>query len=133
MIESSMTVLAVDDDPEDLEIIEEALQSISPGIIFHKLSRGRDILPFLEKLPNFQLPNLIVLDYNIPELTGAEIISLLDENTRYRTIPKVIMSTSNAASHVEACIAAGARQYFVKPSSFKDFNRIVKQMLSICG
>src|SRR4051812_39821099 len=120
----SFTILAVDDDMEDLELIEDAISGLKPMATFKKLFNGKEVLPYLDQLPDNELPCLIILDYNMPEMNGAQVIFQLCKFPRYATIPKIILSTSNAASHIHECMTNGATRYFVKPNNMKDMNRI---------
>lgn len=79
-----------------------------------------------------QLPCLIVLDYNIPEINGAEILEKLQQYHRYATIPKVVWSTSDSHLYRQNSLACGARAYLVKPSSISGIAEIAKEMLRFC-
>lgn len=127
-----LTVLAVDDDAEDLELIEDAIAGAAPAVKFYKLTGSREVLPYLDKLADHELPCLIILDYNMPELTGAQVISQLCQQPRYKAIPKVILSTSNAPAHIKECLENGATRYFVKPDNLKALNQLAEEMLSYC-
>ena len=125
-------ILAVDDDLEDLELIEEAISSLQPAVKFTKLVDGSAVLPYLDKVADDELPCLIILDYNMPEMNGAQVIFQLCRQPRYERIPKVILSTSNAPAHIHECMNNGATKYFVKPDNMKDLRSLSREMLSFC-
>lgn len=91
---------------------------------------------FLEELENTafdKLPQLIILDYNIPELNGAELLRYLKGLSRYEHISKVIWSTSNSDKFKKDCLSLGAQDYILKPSNFTDMTVLAKTFLSFCN
>ncbi|MEP6682533.1 MAG: response regulator [Parafilimonas sp.] len=126
------TILMADDDYEDLELIEEAITAIKPDASLHKVINGKAVIDFLSHQPDNELPCLIVLDYNMPELTGLEVLCLMRKNLRYEKIPKVMLSTSNTPFHVRECIKNGAMEYFVKPTNMTDLIAVAQKMLMYC-
>ena len=126
------TILMADDDPEDLDLIEFAITQIEPDADLHKVNNGKAVIEYLAKQPDNNLPCLIVLDYNMPELTGSQVLTKICEAKRYDHIPKIILSTSNAAAHIHECINNGATEYFVKPSTMAAFTDLAKKMLNYC-
>ena len=127
-----ITILVADDDFEDLELIENAITNIEPDADLHKVTNGKAAIEYLSNQPNNKLPCLIILDYNMPELTGSEVLSLIGKDKRYETIPKVVLSTSNTPFHMVECKSNGATEYFVKPSNMNDLNNLAKRMLNYC-
>lgn len=125
-------ILIGEDDMDDKEIIEEAFGEIDPSVIIHFVNDGKKLLSFLEEKPVDDLPSLIVIDYNMPGLNGAEILRSLDTNSKVKNIPKVIWSTSGANQYKSSCLAFGAYDYLVKPSSMDQLEKIVKYLLSLC-
>lgn len=127
----SVQILIADDDLDDLEMLEEALIDARPGTIIQKAIGGAEAVGLLKNYDDANLPDLIVLDYNMPDISGAEILSYISEQKRYSEIPRVIYSTSNAQRHVADCIQKGATKYFVKPQTKKELDDIANQMLSL--
>ena len=129
---SPLKILIADDDPEDIELMEMAFAEIDPSAVLIKRQTGKEALDYLFKHKDGQLPCLIVLDYNMPELKGSEVLSIINKEEQYEEIPKVILSTSNAPIHVYECMANGATEYFVKPTSLAEINKMAKKMLDYC-
>lgn len=125
-------ILIGEDDMDDKEILEEAFAEIDPSVIVHFVNNGKKLLSFLEEETVCNLPSLIVIDYNMPGLNGAEILKSLDANTKVKNIPKVIWSTSGASQYKSSCLALGAYDYLVKPSGMHELENLVKYMLSLC-
>ena len=132
MQSNNMTILAADDDLEDLELIENAILNSEPTAKLDKVTNGNEVIKYLESRLDHDLPCLIILDYNMPELTGSQLLLMITKQSRYDGIPKVILSTSNAPFHVTECMNNGATGYFVKPDNMKDLYAIAKKMLDFC-
>ncbi|MCW3093102.1 MAG: response regulator receiver [Ferruginibacter sp.] len=133
MSQRNRSILLADDDPEDLELLEEAILSIEPGAIVKHFYNGREVIDFLRECSDSELPCLIILDYNMPQMTGAELLTSLGDDNRYKTIPKMVLSTSNAEAHIKLCLKNGATDYFVKPFDMKELQKLAGKMLSVCN
>jgi len=127
-----VNILMADDDIEDLELIEEAILNIEPEAILHKFFNGHSAIEFLHSAPDDALPCLIILDYNMPELKGSEVLSYMLSKKRYATIPKIVLSTSNAYMHKHECINNGASEYIVKPDNMKELHGLAQKLLNYC-
>ena len=131
MLNKALTILIADDDEEDIELIEEAIMNTDKAVALHKVKDGRAALDYLLH-QDTSLPCLIVLDYNMPELTGAQVLSALCDEPRYQAIPKVVLSTSNTPRHIQECRDNGAREYFVKPSTASELNQLATKLVALC-
>ena len=89
------------------------------------------VLAFLEKAKDDELPSLIVLDYNMPNMNGAEVLEQLSKDPRYKKIPKIIWSTSNNSSYIKECMEKGATTYFVKPATHKNLEEQAGEILKM--
>ena len=125
-------ILIGEDDLDDKEFLIDVFATVDKAFYLEFVNNGRKVLTTLEKIPDDRLPCLIVLDYNMPELNGAEILLELKNHRRYDPIPKVIWSTSGSDTYKSICLALGAKAYVMKPSNVKDFEDIVRHMVSFC-
>jgi DNA-binding response OmpR family regulator len=73
------------------------------------------------------------LDFNLPELNGADILSRINAIERLNMVTKVIWSTSNSPVYEKICTELGAKAYFVKPTDFYGIEKIARTMLKLCG
>ena len=129
---SQKFILLGEDDIDDQEILEEIFSSIDSSFRIQFINNGKKVVSHLEEIQDEHLPCLIVLDYNMPELNGAEILKNLDNNLRIKKVPKIIWSTSNAPAYKNMCLELGACDYLVKPSKINMLEDMVKHMLSYC-
>jgi CheY-like chemotaxis protein len=123
-------ILIGEDDIDDEEILEEVFSSIDANLSLTFINDGQKIVQFLENATTENLPGLIILDYNMPHLNGAEILRSLQQNKKLEKIPKIIWSTANAEGFKNICLQLGACEYLVKPSSFSDLKSMIEGMLS---
>ena len=126
-------ILIADDDLEDLELLSEAILQQEANTRLHMVNNGPMIIDFLAKAKDDELPSLIVLDYNMPNMNGAEVLEKLCSNPRYQNIPKIIWSTSNNSNYIKECMEKGATNYFVKPATHKSLQEQAAQMLKMCA
>jgi CheY-like chemotaxis protein len=128
----SRTIFLAEDDIDDQEFLEDAIRSLDPGITLISFTSGAKFIEQLEKTTDDNLPCLIVLDYNIPEINGAEILKHLNTSSRYNEINKVIWSTSNSSLYIKTCMELGAKDYVIKPSNVAGIQEIAGKLLSWC-
>ena len=126
-------ILLGEDDADDEELLKEVFIHIDNSFDILFANNGRKLVAHLEQLENDDLPCLIILDYNMPELNGAEILKALKENSRYNTIPKIIWSTSGSETYKKICLELGACEYIIKPSSYQGLKETARHMLSFCS
>jgi CheY-like chemotaxis protein len=125
-------ILCGEDDKDDEELLNEIFSSVDESFSLFFVNNGRKLVSTLHQLPDSGLPCLLVLDYNMPELNGAEILKELKQNDRYNSIPKLIWSTSGAEMYKQLCLNLGAADYVIKPSNVNDLQKIVAYMMSYC-
>jgi CheY-like chemotaxis protein len=126
-------ILIADDDQEDLELLSEVILQLEGSTKLHMVSNGSMVMDFLGKTKDDELPSLIVLDYNMPNMNGAEVLEQLCKDSRYKKIPKIVWSTSNNSSYIKECMEKGATSYFVKPATHKTLQEQAEEMLKMCA
>jgi CheY-like chemotaxis protein len=125
-------ILICEDDQDDQEMLTDVFSAIDNSFVLFFVNNGKEIFSALDKLHHDQLPCLIVLDYNMPGMNGAEILGALNQIARFEHIPKVVWSTSGSQEFQNACLSLGAKDYIIKPTSSNDLEKIVRYMLAIC-
>ena len=126
-------ILLGEDDDDDREMLTEVFASIDKSFILLFVNNGKEVVSALEKLHGNHLPCLVVLDYNMPGLNGAEILKEIGQNERYKDIPKIVWSTSGSDKFKKTCLELGAVDYVLKPSNTQDLEKIARYMLSVCN
>src|SRR5688572_6254658 len=101
-----MTILYVEDDPEDQELFQEAVQTIAPHTVCHFAGNGSEALEVIVK--SKVVPDYIFLDINMPEMNGKDFLRALKAKAGLSSIPVVIYSTSNREHDIQECRKLGA-------------------------
>jgi CheY-like chemotaxis protein len=133
MADQPKHVLMADDDLEDIELMETAIVFIEPSTSLHKVVNGKAVIDYLERQRDDELPCLIILDYNMPELTGSEVLAIICKEKRYENIPKVILSTSSTPAYINECMKNGATEYLVKPDNMTALTTMARKLLNYCN
>jgi len=124
------SILLAEDDADDQELLSSALREIDPEVDIICITNGRKFVSYLESIQDAELPALIILDYNIPELTGVEILTIINEDERYSDIPKIVWSTSKSPVFKTMSFDMGVVDYIIKPNDIASFSDIARHMLS---
>lgn len=124
-------ILLVDDDPDDIELLDEAFASCTPAPEIQTAHSGKQALDILMNWPHTPLPDLIVLDYNMPDMTGAEVLGMLKHEQRFTSTVKVVWSTSDASLYEQICKENGATHFFKKPDRIEAIHLLAAKLLKL--
>ena len=123
----SFEVLLIEDDPGDVELTETALARSKLKINLNVVNDGEEAIAYLRREGQYTdavRPNLIVLDLNLPGLSGLEILSAIKSDQRLKSIPVVILTTSDASTDIIKSYELGVNCYVTKPIGLKEFVKI---------
>lgn len=126
---SPKIILVGEDDPDDQEFLREVFATVDSSFSLVFVNNGSQIIEYMSGCIDGTQPCLILLDYNMPEMNGADILSELKKNGRCDDIPKIVWSTSSSATYKNKCLELGATDYLVKPSSMQALMEIAKRMI----
>jgi CheY-like chemotaxis protein len=132
VLQSKPTIYLADDDPDDRELLMKAFQLITDRYYLTAVSSGRALIELLSAKSESELPCLIVLDYNMPELNGKKVLEYLQNSVRYRRIPKVIYTTSNSPMEKSEFLSMGVKGFITKATTFQGILNAVKTKLLHC-
>lgn len=111
-------VLLVDDEPGDIELTRLALQDGRFLCNVHVAMNGEQAMAFLRKQPPFTTvptPDLMLLDLNMPQKNGREVLRDMKADPALATIPVVVLTTSDVERDVVSSYQLGASGYVTKP------------------
>lgn len=120
-------IIMVDDDADDRFLVQAAFEDndLNPNIEFFE--NGDSLLTFLNtNLHN--LPQLILLDLNMPGKSGNDVIKSIKANNDLKLIPIIVFSTSKTPCDVNQAYANGANSYIVKPSGYEQLKTVIKNI-----
>ena len=127
----TIDVLLVEDDPGDVLMTPEAFEHNKVANTLNVVSDGVSALEYLRKEgehANASTPDLILLDLNLPRMDGREVLQALKADEELRSIPVVVLTTSEAEDDVVRSYALHANAYVTKPVDFDAFITIVRQI-----
>lgn len=124
-------VLLVEDDPGDVLLIKEAFEFNKVSNNLHCVSDGEQALAFLRREgehADAARPDLVLLDLNLPRKDGREVLAEVKADEDLRTIPVVVLTTSEAEEDVLRSYQLHANAYVTKPVDFERFIEVVRQI-----
>ena len=128
---SPISVLLIEDNPGDAELIRDTLQSGRVLLDLTVMHDGTDALAFLLRQGPYQkarLPDLIMLDLNLPKVDGRAVLAAIKKEDQLRTIPVVVLTSSDAERDIVQSYALGANCFLSKPVELEDFQKVVRSI-----
>lgn len=127
------TILWADDDPDDMMIMREVLQGIDHDFKIIEVNDGQQALDYLvDAKAKSSLPCLVILDMNMPILSGRDALIAIKKNTDLQHLPIVVFTTSNSEIDKMFCKRYGV-ELVTKPANFTSFKEVVYKLFSFCG
>jgi CheY-like chemotaxis protein len=120
-------ILLIEDDIDDIELFTEALRSNNVDCEIDVVTEGDKALPHLASR---SLPDVIVMDFNLPKLHGREILSELQASP-YADIPVMVLTTSSSQDDMKFAYSMGVDKFITKPNSLQGFDSTVEEILSL--
>ncbi|MEW2384209.1 response regulator [Micromonospora sp. NPDC047707] len=129
-------ILVVDDDPGDVLMIEEALADSDVEKVIDVVGDGQEAMEFLRRTGRHteaRRPDVILLDLNMPRMDGRQVLGQVKGDADLRTIPIVVLTTSNADTDILGSYTLQANAYVTKPIDLDDFNDVVRRIDEFFG
>jgi two-component system, chemotaxis family, response regulator Rcp1 len=124
-------VLLVEDSPGDIRLTQEAFADANRSIHLHVATDGVDAMAFLLREganADAPRPDLILLDLNLPKMDGREVLAHIKEDDNLKTIPTVILTTSEAEVDILKSYQLHSNCYLTKPVQLDEFEALVKSI-----
>ncbi len=126
--------LLVEDDPDHAELITDVLMDnngdgIKTNVILMK--DGQEAIDFFQSEMQSQI-SLVILDLNLPKVDGMDVLKFIKKNSRYSSVPVIVLSTSSNQKTIDEAYENGANGYFIKPATYEELVEKV-QILKKCG
>lgn len=127
----AVRILLVEDDPGDVLITRESLAEAHADCDLTVVDDGAMALDYLRKRGAFEdapTPHLVLLDLNLPKVSGHEVLAELRDDPVLSSIPVVVLSTSAAASDVVATYSLAGNAHVAKPVDLDDYQAVIRSI-----
>lgn len=129
------TILLVEDNPAQVQMTQRVLRECGRNLALVVVRDGQAAVDYLFHQgdytadPTWRLPNLVLLDLNLPHLNGREVLERLRASPSHRHLPVIVLSSSCQEPEVRELYAAGANSYVEKPQEYTRFCEMMHNLL----
>jgi CheY-like chemotaxis protein len=127
----ALHVLVVDDDDADTLMIEEALLTAAAPPVVNRVADGSEAMDYLRREgahAGAERPDLILLDLNMPRMGGQEVLERIKHDEDLKSIPVVVLTTSDTMLDITTSYTRHANAYVTKPMDLDSFESAVRQI-----
>ena len=131
---SALEIMLVEDNPADAFLVRLALKEAGLTFQLNHCSDGEEAMSYLDKAESgvAAYPHLLMLDLNIPKISGHEVLKAVRKSKQLHSIPVIIMSSSESPTDKKLVQSYGANHYFPKPPDLAQFMKlgaVVRELL----
>ncbi|TVR76489.1 MAG: response regulator [Chitinophagaceae bacterium] len=130
----NIIILIAEDDPDDCLMLEEAFSELNAECNLFFVNDGEELLQYLKGIKKYSdrerypLPNIILLDLNMPKVDGREALKTIKNDENLRLYPVIVFTTSDAEGDIDCTYDSGVNCFIQKPNSFKELKVIVNRI-----
>ena len=130
MMSQSVELLLVEDNEDDAIIIQEVFADMRLATLIKVVRDGEEALAYLQrkgKYKGVRMPDIVLLDINMPKKNGFEVLEEIKKDARLRSLPVIILTTSRREEDVARSYATGACSYIHKLVDLEQFKHLIMQ------
>ncbi|WP_296709543.1 response regulator [Rhodoblastus sp.] len=129
----TVTIVMIEDDAGHARLIEKNIRRAAVCNEIVGFNNGAEALEYLqpngtEPHPAAHRPLLILLDLNLPDMSGLDILARLKGNEHTRRFPIIVLTTTDDSREIEKCYDLGANAYITKPLDYDNFSTAIRQL-----
>lgn len=124
----TLNVLLIEDDMIEVMKLNRAINKLELKHNIIEANNGEEALKLLEQKDN--LPDIILLDLNMPKINGIEFLSILKKDESLRYIPTIILTTSSNQRDLVECYKIGVAGYVLKPLKYEEYVSKIEKLLA---
>ena len=128
MVNNVLNVLLIEDDTIEIMKLKRTISTLHLNHNIIEARNGEDALIILEDKNN--LPDIILLDLNMPKINGIEFLTILKNNDILKFIPTIILTTSNNKKDLLECYKIGVAGYVLKPLKYEEYITKIEKLLA---
>ena len=129
---TSIQIILIEDDPGHARLLEKNLRRADIAKDIHIFGDGRAFLKCIHQTETPCLkavePPVILLDLNLPFMSGFDVLQHLKSNQATKHIPVIILTTTDNPAEIERCYRIGCNFYITKPVNYEQFGEIIKKL-----
>lgn len=122
-------ILLAEDNPADIELLKIAFEDAGTAVVIDNVSNGREAKNRLLQMATPDL-QLIVLDLNLPSISGLDLLDLIKHDPKWIGVPTVMLTSSNRQQDRDRAFALNVDAYLVKPGDFSGYKSIVAELIA---
>lgn len=128
MLLKTLKILLIEDDVIEVMKFKRVLSKLGLNHSIVEANNGEEALNILKTKD--QMPNIILLDLNMPKIDGIEFLSNIKKNDKLRHIPAVVLTTSNNFKDIKKCYEIGIAGYILKPLKYEEYITKIESLLN---
>lgn len=132
----AIEILLIEDNPDDVRLVSEAFEESKIVNKVVHLKDGADALDYIyhegaySQAPADKLKKIIMLDLNMPRVSGLEVLRKIKSDEQTKEIPVVVFTSSDEDPNLSQCFRLGVNAYVVKPVDFEQFKKAINKSIS---
>jgi CheY-like chemotaxis protein len=123
----NLKVLLIEDNLIEIMKMKRTISLLELGHTMHEAKNGEEALTILEDKSKF--PDIILLDLNMPKMSGIEFLTIIKDSEEFRHIPIIILTTSDNQKDLLECYRIGISGYILKPLKYDDYVKKIEAVL----
>lgn len=133
---SQIHLLLIEDSDEDVAATARGLRQNELDLVLHRCTTGDEALDYLYQRGRYSdpvsapRPHLILLDLNLPATDGRALLAVIKDDDELKSIPVIVLTTSNNPKDIATCYRRGANSYLIKPVDYARFKQAMQTMLT---
>lgn len=134
MLPAHPEILLIEDSAHDAELTFRALKAKMPSLEYYHLRNGEEALDYLLRrgtyeTQTYQLPLLILLDLDLPKVTGRQVLEVLKSDIRTKAVPVVVVTISTSAAQMQEAYLLGANSFIIKSMNFVKYSLSIAEIV----
>lgn len=123
--DDAIDILLVEDNPGDVRLTREAFKTADHEVSLHTVANGDDAVAYLRRSAASSLPDLVLLDLNLPGRHGCEVLEEMRNDPQLDHLPVIVLTSSKAEEDIIRCYDASVNAYLTKPTAPDEFISLI--------
>ncbi|MCW3109972.1 MAG: response regulator [Segetibacter sp.] len=130
-MKKALDILLIEDDIDDVDLLKEALLENNVHYKMQVIMEGDKVFNYLQTIET--LPEIIVMDLNLPKTDGKEILQEIKSTFSLTQIPIVVLTTSSSKEDIDYCNKMGISKFITKPATIEGWNSTIHAIVHVAN